>query len=80
MQLPVLGVGLTYFAGLEPLLETHGDLVDCLEVEPKLLIDTGLYDQEKGKLLIYLTDDRRKLPVLFKIKVFFGSLVLTLTL
>ena len=28
---------------------------------------------------MYVTDDARRLPVLFKIKVFFGSLVLTLT-
>jgi hypothetical protein len=60
-------------------IDTPAGEFDCLEVEPKLLIDTGLYDQEKGKLLIYLTDDRRKIPVHFKIKVFFGSLVLTLT-
>ena len=30
MDLPVLGIGLTYFSRLEPLLATHGDLVDVL--------------------------------------------------
>jgi uncharacterized protein len=37
MDLPVLGIGLTYFSGLEPLLASHGDLVDVVEVEPQTL-------------------------------------------
>lgn len=37
MELPVLGIGLTYFSGLEPLLASHGDLVDVVEVEPQTL-------------------------------------------
>jgi uncharacterized protein len=32
---PVLGVGLIYNSGLEPLLEAHPELVDVLEVEPQ---------------------------------------------
>lgn len=60
-------------------VETPAGTFSCLVVEPHILLDTGLYDSKKGKLLMYLTDDERKLPVLFKIKVFFGSLILTLT-
>jgi hypothetical protein len=60
-------------------VETPRGTFDCLVVEPLIRLDTGLYDSEKGKLVMYLTDDARKLPVLFKIKVFFGSIILTLT-
>ena len=60
-------------------VDTPAGKFDCVVLEPHILLDTGLYDSKKGKLLVYLTDDERKLPVLFKIKVFFGSLILTLT-
>jgi hypothetical protein len=60
-------------------VETPAGTFDCVVVEPKILLDTGLYDHEKGKLEIFLTDDHRSLPVLFRVKVFFGSLILTLT-
>jgi len=60
-------------------VETPGGTFACLAVEPLIRLDTGLYDSEKGKLVMYVTDDARKLPVMFKIKVFFGSIVLTLT-
>lgn len=72
-------VDLEIFVRERKRVETPAGEFDCLVVEPKILLDTGLYDHEKGKLEIYLTDDERKLPVLFKVKVFFGSLVLTLT-
>jgi uncharacterized protein len=35
MNLPELGVGLTWFAGLEAVLRANTDLVDVLEVEPQ---------------------------------------------
>lgn len=35
MAAPELGIGLTWFGGLGPLLEAHGDLIDVLEVEPQ---------------------------------------------
>lgn len=60
-------------------VDTPGGTFRCLAVEPLIRLDTGLYDSEKGKLVMYVTDDARKLPVMFKIKVFFGSIVLTLT-
>jgi hypothetical protein len=60
-------------------VDTPAGKFDCLAVEPTILLDTGLYDSKKGSLTMYVTDDSRRLPVLFKIKVFFGSLVLTLT-
>jgi uncharacterized protein len=34
---PPLGVGVTWFSGLGPLLETHGDLVDVVEIEPETI-------------------------------------------
>ncbi len=60
-------------------VDTPAGKFDCIEVEPLIVLDTGLYDHKKGKLLMYLTDDERRLPVMFKVKVFFGSIVLALT-
>ncbi|HVS00145.1 MAG TPA: DUF692 family protein [Thermoanaerobaculia bacterium] len=37
MKLPALGVGLTYFSGIDTVLESHGDLVGVIEVEPQTL-------------------------------------------
>jgi hypothetical protein len=45
---------------------------DCLVVEP-LLKTSGLFSQ-KGKLTIWLTDDKYKIPVLMKSKVVIGSI------
>jgi uncharacterized protein (UPF0276 family) len=40
--LPALGVGIVYSSGLEPLLATHPELVDVLEIEPQTTwIETG---------------------------------------
>jgi uncharacterized protein (UPF0276 family) len=36
-RLPELGVGVVYSAALEPLLETHPDLFDLIEVEPQTM-------------------------------------------
>ena len=35
MNLPELGVGLTWFAGLEPVLDENAGLIDLLEIEPQ---------------------------------------------
>jgi uncharacterized protein (UPF0276 family) len=35
MNLPELGVGLSWFAGLEPVLENNPSLIDLLEIEPQ---------------------------------------------
>jgi uncharacterized protein len=35
MNLPELGVGLTWFSGLEPVLQANAGLVDVLEIEPQ---------------------------------------------
>lgn len=72
-------VDLEIFVSGRQRVETPAGTFECVVVEPKILLDTGLYDHDKGKLEIFLTDDERKLPVLFRVKVFFGSLVLTLT-
>ena len=37
MKIPELGVGLTWFGGMEPLLQANAGLVDVLEVEPQTL-------------------------------------------
>jgi uncharacterized protein len=37
MNLPELGVGLTFFQGLEPVLESEQALIDVIEVEPQSL-------------------------------------------
>jgi len=37
MNLPEVGVGLSWFAGLEPVLNANADLVDVLEVDPQAL-------------------------------------------
>src|SRR5688572_14217688 len=48
MHLPVLGVGLTFVHGLEPLLAAEHGLVDILEVEPQTL----WYQERSGRLHI----------------------------
>jgi uncharacterized protein (UPF0276 family) len=37
MSVGVLGVGMVYVPGIEPLLETHADLVHVLEIEPQTI-------------------------------------------
>lgn len=50
---------------------------NCFVVEP-LLKSTGVFRQ-KGRLTVWLTDDRRRMPVLMKSKVVIGSIVAELT-
>jgi uncharacterized protein len=38
MKIPELGVGLTWFSGMEPLLQANAGLVDVLEIEPQTLL------------------------------------------
>ena len=37
MKLPEVGVGVSWFAGMEPLLQANAELVDVLEIEPQTL-------------------------------------------
>ena len=37
MDLPSLGVGITYIEGIEPLLEAEAGIVDVLEIEPQTI-------------------------------------------
>src|ERR1700746_2066812 len=37
MKIPEIGVGVTWFAGMEPLLQANAGLVDVLEIEPQTL-------------------------------------------
>jgi len=50
---------------------------DCIVVEP-LLKTVGVF-KHKGKLKVWLTDDRLKMPVLMKSKVLVGSITAELT-
>ena len=50
---------------------------DCIVVEP-LLKSVGVF-KHKGKLRVWLTDDRLKMPVLMKSKVLVGSITAELT-
>ena len=50
---------------------------DCIVVEP-LLQSVGVFKHE-GKLKVWLTDDRLKMPVLMKSKVLVGSVSAELT-
>ncbi len=50
---------------------------DCIVVEP-LLLSSGIFKHE-GKLTVWLTDDRLKMPVLMKSKVLVGSISAELT-
>jgi len=50
---------------------------DCLAVEP-MLKSVGVF-KHKGKLTVWLTDDRLKMPVLMKSKVLVGSISAELT-
>ena len=38
MKLPELGVGVTWFSGMEPLLHANAGLIDVLEIEPQTLL------------------------------------------
>jgi len=50
---------------------------DCLVVEP-LLLASGIFKHE-GRLKVWLTDDRLKMPVLMKSRVLVGSITAELT-
>jgi hypothetical protein len=50
---------------------------DCIVVEP-LLVSSGIFKHE-GRLKVWLTDDRLKMPVLMKSKVLVGSISAELT-
>ncbi|MGA2089984.1 MAG: DUF3108 domain-containing protein [Endomicrobiales bacterium] len=51
---------------------------NCFVVEPAIREGAGIF-QAKGKLLVWLTDDDRKLPVLMKSKIAVGSIIAVCT-
>jgi hypothetical protein len=53
-------------------VEVPAGKFNCWKVEP-FLKSTGIFRQE-GRLIVWLTDDSRKLPVLMKSKVTIGSI------
>jgi hypothetical protein len=58
-------------------VEVKAGKFDCLVVEP-LLMSSGIFKHE-GRLKVWLTDDRLKMPVLMKSKVLVGSITAELT-
>ncbi len=58
-------------------IKTKAGEFECLELEP-LLRSSGIFKHE-GKLTVYVTDDRMRLPVLMKSKVVVGSITAELT-
>jgi hypothetical protein len=58
-------------------VETKAGHFECLVLEP-LLRSSGIFKHE-GKLTVYVTDDRLRLPVLMKSKVVVGSITAELT-
>lgn len=58
-------------------IESPAGTFDCIVVEP-MLRTPGLFKQE-GSLTIWLTDDRRRMPVLMKSKIPVGSISVILT-
>lgn len=58
-------------------ISTKAGSFDCLVVEP-LLQSAGIFKHE-GKLTVWLTDDRLRMPVMMKSKVVVGSITVELT-
>ncbi len=58
-------------------IKTSAGTFDTIVVEPELKSE-GIF-LRKGKVIIYLTDDERHIPVLLKSKVLIGSVVAELT-
>jgi len=58
-------------------IEVDAGKFDCLKIEP-LLKSAGLFKHE-GRLTVWLTDDRLKMPVLMKSKVLVGHIAAELT-
>lgn len=57
-------------------VNTPAGKFDCVAVEP--LLKAGGIFKNKGRLVIWLTDDERRMPVLMKSKVMVGSISATL--
>jgi len=57
-------------------IETPAGRFDCIVIEP--LLKAGGIFKNKGRLVIWLTDDERRMPVLMKSKVLIGSISATL--
>jgi len=51
---------------------------ECFVVEPVLRIGTGIF-QAKGRLLVWLTADSKKVPVLMRSQIVVGSVEARLT-
>ncbi|HYM81472.1 MAG TPA: DUF3108 domain-containing protein [Candidatus Limnocylindria bacterium] len=57
-------------------VETPAGAFDCIAIEP--VLKAGGIFKKKGRLVIWLTDDDRRMPVLMKSKVMVGSISVTL--
>ncbi|MDD5657291.1 MAG: DUF3108 domain-containing protein [Elusimicrobia bacterium] len=59
-------------------VKTKAGKFDCLVVEPFMRED-GIFIQKGRKLQIWLTNDKRRIPVLMRVEVFFGHISARLT-
>ncbi len=57
-------------------VETPAGSFDCVVIEP--MLKAGGIFKNKGRLVIWLTDDERRMPVMMKSKVTIGSISVTL--
>ena len=53
-------------------VETKAGTFDCIKIEP-LVVEGGLFKNE-GRIVVYMTDDDRKMPVKVSTKVVIGSI------
>src|SRR5919204_5986088 len=61
-QLPALGVGITYSAAIEPVLEQHPDLFDVVEFEPQTTWLETRDDPEPYRISDELLEHIARLP------------------
>jgi hypothetical protein len=58
-------------------VSTAGGVFNCVVIEP--VLKAGGIFKNKGRLVIWLTDDERRMPVMMKSKVAIGSISVVLT-
>jgi len=62
LDLPELGVGITFSSAIEPILDHHADLIDVVEIEPQTTwLDTGSVD-DRYRLVEDVAAHIRELP------------------
>ncbi|MCS7152194.1 MAG: DUF3108 domain-containing protein [Endomicrobia bacterium] len=56
-------------------IKVHGKEYECFKVEPRVDLQSFPLFKAKGRLFVYLTRDKRKLPVRLESKVFIGRVI-----